>query len=135
MINWIAKKATYYKSWRSHGKTEVMSSCGEWFTHPLKWDPERTWWPIGWVTLCAFNGSLRCMLHWELRCVLGRNKSESGIIILYSVSEQGYLVLALYKHALLYIIINIIFVHKIISIFIKYFCIFCTNIVLSIVIA
>jgi len=35
--------------------------------------------------------------------VLGGNGSESGIIILYSASEQGYLeVLALYKHALLY---------------------------------
>ena len=41
------------------------------------------------------------MLPWELRCVLGGNRSESGIIILYSASEQGYLVLALYKHALL----------------------------------
>jgi len=38
--------------------------------------------------------------------VLGGNKSESGIIILYSTSEQGYLVLALYKHALLYYYIN-----------------------------
>ena len=46
------------------------------------------------------------MLPWELRCVLGGNRSESGIIILYSVSERGYLVLALYKHALfIYIII------------------------------
>ena len=45
---------------------------------------------------------MRCMLPWELRCVLGGNRSESGIIILYSTSEQGYLVLALYKHALLY---------------------------------
>jgi len=34
--------------------------------------------------------------------VLVGNRSESGIIILYSASEQGYLVLALYKHALLY---------------------------------
>jgi len=46
---------------------------------------------------------MRCMLPWELRRVLGGNRSESGIIILYSASEQGYLVLALYKHALLYI--------------------------------
>ena len=45
------------------------------------------------------------MLPWELRCVLGGNWSQSGIIILYSTSEQGYLVLALYKHALLYILI------------------------------
>ena len=44
---------------------------------------------------------MRCMLPWELRCVLGGNRSESEIIILYSASEQGYLVLALYKHALL----------------------------------
>ena len=36
--------------------------------------------------------------------MLGGNRSESGIIILYRASEQGYLVLALYKHALLYII-------------------------------
>jgi len=41
------------------------------------------------------------MLPWELRYVLGRNRSESGIIIPYSTSEQGYLVLALYKHVLL----------------------------------
>ena len=33
--------------------------------------------------------------------MLGGNRSESGIITLYSASEQGYLVLALYKHALL----------------------------------
>ena len=33
--------------------------------------------------------------------MLGGNRSESWIIILYGVSEQGYLVLALYKHALL----------------------------------
>ena len=35
--------------------------------------------------------------------MLGGNRSESGIIIiiLYSASEQGYLVLALYKHVLL----------------------------------
>jgi len=47
-----------------------------------------------------------CLLPWELRCVLGGNRSESGIIILYSASELVYLVLALYKHALflLYII-------------------------------
>jgi len=37
----------------------------------------------------------------ELICVLGGNRSESLIIILYSVSEQGYLVLTLYKHGLL----------------------------------
>ena len=61
-------------------------------------------WLCVWVTLCAYNGSMRSMLPWELRCVLGGNRSESGIIILYSASEQGYLVLALYKHALLYII-------------------------------
>ena len=42
------------------------------------------------------------MLPWELICVLGVNMSESGIIILYTASGQGYLVLALYKHALLY---------------------------------
>ena len=54
--------------------------------------------------LSNYNGSMRCMLPWELRCVLGGNRSESGIIILYSASEQGYLVLVLYKHALLYII-------------------------------
>ena len=30
-----------------------------------------------------------CMLTCELRCVLGGNRSESGIIILYSASEQG----------------------------------------------
>ena len=60
-----------------------------------------TWWLSVWVTLCAYNGSMRCMLPWELRCVLGGNRSESGIILLYSASEQGYLVLALYKHALL----------------------------------
>ena len=50
--------------------------------------------------------ALGCMFPWELRCVLGGNRFESGIIILYSASEQGYLVLALYKHALLYIIEN-----------------------------
>ena len=37
--------------------------------------------------------------------MLGGNRFESGIIILYSASEQGYLVLALYKHALLLYII------------------------------
>ena len=48
------------------------------------------------------------MLPWELRCVLGGNKSESGITILYSTLEQGYLVLALYKRALLLILILIL---------------------------
>ena len=33
--------------------------------------------------------------------MLGGNRSDYGIIILYSASEQGYLVLALYKHAIL----------------------------------
>ena len=33
--------------------------------------------------------------------MLGGNRSESGIIILYRASEQCYLILALYKHALL----------------------------------
>jgi len=33
--------------------------------------------------------------------MVGGIMSESGIIILYSASEQGYLVLAFYKHALL----------------------------------
>ena len=33
--------------------------------------------------------------------MLGGNRSELGIIILYSASEQGYLVLAVYKHVLL----------------------------------
>jgi len=36
--------------------------------------------------------------------VLGGNRYESGIIILYSASEEGYPVLALYKHALYYYI-------------------------------
>ena len=41
--------------------------------------------------------------------MLGGNRFESGIIILYSASERGYLVLALYKHALLlYIIVVVI---------------------------
>jgi len=53
---------------------------------------------------------MRCMLPWELRCVLGVNRSESGITILYSASEQGYLILALYKHVLLYIIIEVVIV-------------------------
>jgi len=43
------------------------------------------------------------MLPWQLRLVLGGNRSESGIIMMYSASEQGYLLLALYKHALLLI--------------------------------
>jgi len=30
--------------------------------------------------------------------MLERSRSESGIIIFYSTSEQGYLVLALYRH-------------------------------------
>ena len=34
-----------------------------------------------WVTFCAFNGTMCCMLPWELRCVLGGNRSESGMII------------------------------------------------------
>jgi len=38
--------------------------------------------------------------------VLDRGRSESGITILYGSPEQGYLVLVLYKHALLYIIIT-----------------------------
>ena len=33
--------------------------------------------------------------------MLGGNRSESGTIILYSTSEEGYLILALYTHALL----------------------------------
>ena len=41
------------------------------------------------------------MLPLEWRYVLGGTRSESGIIILFSVSEQAYLVLALYEHALL----------------------------------
>ena len=46
--------------------------------------------------------------------MLGGNRTESGIIILYSASQQGYLVLAVYKHALLllyyYIYIYIIII-------------------------
>ena len=38
--------------------------------------------------------------------MLGGNRFESGIIILYSTSEQGYLVLALCKHALLKLLNN-----------------------------
>jgi len=57
------------------------------------------------VTLCAYNDSMRCMPPSELRYVMGRNRFESGIIILYSASERGYLVLALYKHGLLYYIL------------------------------
>jgi len=52
-----------------------------------------------------YNGSMRCMLPWELRCVLGGNRFESGIIILNSASEHGYLVLALYKHVLLLLLL------------------------------
>jgi len=63
------------------------------------------WWLCVWVMRCAFNGSMYCMLPWELRCVLGWNRSESGIIILYRPSEQGYLILALYKYSLLYVYI------------------------------
>jgi len=33
--------------------------------------------------LCTFNRGMCGMLPWELRCVLGRNGSESGIIIVY----------------------------------------------------
>jgi len=43
-----------------------------------------------------------------LRYLLGGNRSESGIIILYSASEQGHLVLAIYKRAILYYIISYI---------------------------
>ena len=68
----------------------------------IKWEPDRTWRICVWVTLCAFNGSMRCMLRWELRYVLAWSKSESGIKkILYSASKQGYQALALYKYALL----------------------------------
>ena len=44
--------------------------------------PDRTWWLWVRVMLCTFNGSMCCMLPWELRCVLGGNRSESRIIIL-----------------------------------------------------
>jgi len=51
------------------------------------------------------------MLHWELlTCVLVRNRSESGIIILYSTPDQGYLVLALHKHALLLYYLSVIYI-------------------------
>ena len=40
--------------------------------------PDRTWWLRVWVTLCAFYGSMRCMLHWQLRWVLGEDRSDSG---------------------------------------------------------
>ena len=33
-------------------------------------------------TLSAYNGSMRCMIPWELRYMLGGNRNESGIIIL-----------------------------------------------------
>ena len=95
----------YYYGWLYFPKPieirAAMPSCGDWFTHPWKWLPDRTRRLCVWVTLCTYNGSMRCMLPWELRCVLGGNRSESGIIMLYSASEQDYLVLALYKHALL----------------------------------
>ena len=56
--------------------------------------------PIGqlcvWVTLCGFNGSMRCVLPWEWRCVLGGNRSEPGIIKLhYSVAYTLLLLLLL----------------------------------------
>jgi len=83
----------------------AMLSCGNWFTHPWKWVSDRTRWLCVWVTLCAYNGSMRRMLPWELRHVWGGNRSESGIIILYSPSEQGYLVLVLFKHALVLLLL------------------------------
>jgi len=57
--------------------------------------------------LCAYNGSMHCRLPWKLRYVLAGNRSDLGIIVLYSASEQGYLVLALYKKALL-LLLNIL---------------------------
>ena len=41
----------------------AMLSCGDWFTHPLKkmstWQDVR--WLCVWVTLCTYNGSMRCI--------------------------------------------------------------------------
>jgi len=47
-----------------------------------KWVPYRTRWLCAWLTPWAYNNSMRCVLTWELRYVLGVNRSESGIIIL-----------------------------------------------------
>ena len=78
-----------------------MLSHGDWFIHSWKWEPGGTWWLCVWVQICAFNVSMRYMLLWELRWVLDWSRSVSGIIILYIAWEQGYPVLALYKHTLL----------------------------------
>ena len=77
----------------------------------IKWESDRTWWLCVWITLCAFNGSMRCMFRWELRWVLDWSRSDSGVIIQYSAIEQGYLVLALFKHALLLLLFLLLYIY------------------------
>ena len=94
--SYLSNVGVVTKGFRVRGSWFAILSRGDWFTKP-EMRTRRDFMAMG------LSNAMICMPPWYLRCVLDWSSSESEIITLYSISEEVYLVLALYKYALLYI--------------------------------